>query len=219
MTTAQQEAKLLNVFIIDEDRAYGMRLSAQLQNSKSIAKTSYFSDAVSAISTILNNNPEVILIGPKLSGVSGIGAIRIIRESDYTGEILLISAEEDDDLLITAIQAGAAGFIAKNNSCSSGIVNAILDSVNGGAPVPTHLMRKVIDKLYRKRRFPRTPAQTLSQREREILFLFSNGHSCRKIAEIFSISYHTVRTHQKNLYKKLNVNSITEAIAKLRHFN
>jgi len=102
---------------------------------------------------------------------------------------------------------------------STSIVNAIIDASNGGAPVPNHLLRKAIEKLYRRRQSPRRPAQLLSQREREILLLFSKGHSCREIADKFSISYHTVRTHQKNLYKKLNVNSITEAIAKLRNFN
>jgi DNA-binding NarL/FixJ family response regulator len=215
METASILDKLLNVAIVDEDSLYALPLIKKLKQSKTIAAVRYFKSAKLAISPILKDNPDVVLIALKFSCISGIGMIRRIREAGFDGQIIVVSDVMDDDLLFNAFRAGAIGFLLKREVTAEEILNAMVESVTGGVPVAKDLLRRTIENLYQKRLFPRQHTEPLSQRERQILLLISKGHSCREIASIFSISYHTVRTHQKNLYKKLNVSSVTEALAKL----
>ncbi|MGB3076736.1 MAG: response regulator transcription factor, partial [Chitinophagales bacterium] len=108
---------------------------------------------------------------------------------------------------------GASGYLLKKTPHEK-IHDAILDVLNGGAPMTSSIARKVLDL------FPKTPSRSeeldkLAPREQEVLNLLVTGHSYKMIAEKCGITLETVRSHIKHIYEKLQVHSATEAGSKV----
>lgn len=143
-------------------------------------------------------------------------ATRIIKQQYPDIKILIQTVFEDDEKIFAAICAGASGYILKKTSPAK-LIDAISELYTGGAPMSPGIAAKV---LYLFQRFapgnkndPEESAQ-LSQREKEILSLMMDGDNYHLIAEKLFISYDTVRTHVRNIYKKLHVTSVNQAIVK-----
>ena len=110
-----------------------------------------------------------------------------------------------------AFKAGAAGYILKGTRPAE-IINAIIELKNGGAPMSSRIARHIIREF--KCAPPAQQEGILSEREKDVLRGVANGHSEKKMAERLSLSQHTIHTHIKNIYKKLRVNSKSEALLK-----
>jgi DNA-binding NarL/FixJ family response regulator len=164
---------------------------------------------------ISRTNPEVILMDIEMPGIDGIAATRKIIMQWPERKILIQTVFEDDDKIFDAICAGASGYILKSTSPAR-LVEAIHEVHNGGSPMSPYIASRVL-KLFQK--FAPVSQDNnekfiLSSREKEILFFMMEGHQLRTIAEKSFISYETVRTHVKKIYKKLHVASASEAVAK-----
>jgi DNA-binding NarL/FixJ family response regulator len=215
---AVQACKTLRVVFVDRDNEYAQQLVTFFQSSSYVDDIVYLPQTQDVANKIFDVNPNVLLIELNLSEFSGIGVIRKLRDLGYQGEIIVLTEQRDTCNVISSFRAGAVGYIIKDKSSLDDIQSAMLEAVNGGAPLSNGLARCVVESFYQKResqRGDRSPA--ISRREREILKLLSKGLSAKEISENLSISYHTVRTHQKNIYKKLNVSSIAEVITKFHH--
>jgi len=146
----------------------------------------------------------------------------------------VLTVYEENDLIFEALCAGASGYLVKKTPPAR-LLEAIREAYEGGAPMSSHIARKVIDFFSRKdvridsfgairsfRGFPQQKKQTsqqnsvnkLTSREKEILSGLVDGNSFKAIADTLSISIETVRFHFRNIYKKLNVHSQSEAVAK-----
>jgi DNA-binding NarL/FixJ family response regulator len=120
---------------------------------------------------------------------------------------------EDSDHIFNSLCAGATGYILKNTSPEK-LIEAIYDVMNGGSPMSAVIARKVVSSF--QPQAPRSSAiQQLSNREREILDLLAKGFRYKEIADKLFISTETVRTHIRNIYEKLQVQSRTEALNKV----
>ena len=118
-------------------------------------------------------------------------------------------------MLFRSLYAGASGYLLKKTS-PAGILEAISEIHNGGAPMSPRIARKVLDVFHRE--IPAEETEQLSTREKEILQLVVEGLSYKAIGKRLFISPHTVRTHLKNIYEKLHVHSKSEAAVKaLKH--
>jgi len=212
------EHKALRVALVDRDHSYAQELVNFFQSSPDVDELVYLSQSWTIVDKIMQCSPNVLLIELDLSEVSGIGVIRSLRDKNYQGEIIVLTEERDICNIIDSFRAGAVGYIIKGKSSPSDIQQAMFEAVNGGAPLSNGLVRRVIESFYQKRESQRSPqTPTISRREREILQLLCKGYSAKDISESLSISYHTVRTHQKNIYKKLNVSTIAEVITKFQY--
>ncbi|MHB1687302.1 MAG: LuxR C-terminal-related transcriptional regulator, partial [Ignavibacteriaceae bacterium] len=128
---------------------------------------------------------------------------------------------EENDLIFEALCAGASGYLVKKTPPSR-LLEAIREANEGGAPMSSHIARKVIDFFSRRDGFPQQKKQTsqqnsvniLTPREKEILSGLVEGNSFKAIADTLFISIETVRFHFRNIYKKLHVHSQSEAVAK-----
>ena len=165
---------------------------------------------------------DVLLTDIGLPDGSGLSLIRHAREHRRDCESLVISMFGDEDNVIASIEAGALGYIYKDESARN-VALSILEMKAGGSPISPMIARRVLSKSVAPAAAPRAPAPSaavaagepavkLSTREQEVLDLISRGFSYAEIGRIQSISVHTVQTHIKKLYAKLVVHSKSEAV-------
>lgn len=187
-----------------------------LNGTPGLICTGAFANADNLIHNIQRSLPDVVLMDIEMPGMNGIEATRKIHIHSPEVKILIQTVFDEDEKLFAALCAGASGYVLKNITPSK-LVESIIEVYNGGAPMSPNIATKVL-RLFQKI----VPAQEedfhLSKREKEILAMMIDGHSFKTIAEKNYIGYETVRTHVKNIYKKLHVASLTEAVVKaLRH--
>lgn len=121
---------------------------------------------------------------------------------------------EDNDKVLSAICCGANGYVLKSSSAQK-IKEAIIDVLQGGAPLTPSIAGKIL-KFFPKNHFSgNDELSSLSTKEKEVLELLAKGHSYKMIAAELAKSIETVRTQIQKIYRKLNVQSNAEAIIKL----
>ena len=156
--------------------------------------------------------PDVILMDIDMPESNGVDAVKKIRKINSQVHIIMFTVFDDDENIYNAICAGASGYILKKNI--EQLPNAIEDVLNGGAPMNSTIAKKLIQFINTTKEKKNIELENLTARENEILELIAKGHSYKMIAAEINIATETVRTHIKKMYKKLQVNSATEAVYK-----
>ncbi|CAN5266073.1 hypothetical protein BH09BAC5_BH09BAC5_12870 [soil metagenome] len=126
----------------------------------------------------------------------------------------MCSVFDDEDKIFDSLKAGAGGYIVKN-SPSAKIVESIIDIRNGGSPMSAGIARKVVAAFSRPEELS-DEFYMLTGREKEILLFLEDGLRYKEIASKLFLSVETIRTHIRNIYVKLHVQSRTEALNKVR---
>lgn len=160
-----------------------------------------------------NNTPDVVLMDIEMPGMSGIEGVKIIRKNYPDVHVLMQTVFHDDENIFNAICAGASGYILKSTSPAN-YVEAIRDVNNGGSPMTGSIARRVLELFQKNITHTEKSDYQLTPKEKEILQQLVQGKSFKMVADALNISYETVRTHMKNIYSKLHVNSNTEAVSK-----
>ena len=163
---------------------------------------------------IQKSSPEVVLMDIEMTGLDGIEATRLIKTEFKDVKILIQTVFEEDDKIFRALCAGANGYILKNCPPVK-MLEAITDVQNGGVAFSPNVATKIVA-LFHQFVAPLPPRidYHLTDREKEILYLLTEGMSMPRIAEKIFLSYETVRGYVKNIYQKLHVASATEAVSK-----
>ncbi|WP_114937064.1 response regulator transcription factor [Mucilaginibacter endophyticus] len=151
------------------------------------------------------DKPDVILLDIELPGVNGIDAIPKLKKLLPNCYILILTVYESEKQIFNALAAGASGYLTKNTP-STKIIESIKEVREGGGPMSINIARLVI------RSFQKNQESPLSKRETQILELIGEGKSRGQIANELFIDLETVRSHIKNIYLKLDVNSRADAI-------
>jgi DNA-binding NarL/FixJ family response regulator len=146
---------------------------------------------------------------PHMNGIEGVTEVRKI---DTYVKILMLTVFEDNKNVFEAIKAGANGYLLKKNSFER-LTTYIKDAHNGGAPMSATIATQVL-KMFTFFSLPSSNLYNLSEREKEVLQLLVEGNSYKMVAAEMRISIDTVRSHIRNIYDKLHVNSKSEAVAK-----
>lgn len=128
--------------------------------------------------------------------------------------IVILTALDDDELIFRALEAGADGYLLKR-SRPADLRAALLDVLNGGAPMSSAIARRVVRSFRRPSANPSNEAH-LSTREIEVLGLLSRGLSNKEIADEMRLSFETVRSYLKTIYEKLHVRCRTEAVIRYK---
>ena len=209
----------IRVAIFEDNKLVRDAFEAILNGTDGFICTGSFSSADNLLYSIQKSRPEVILMDIEMPGISGIEATGLIVKNYPEIKILIQTVFEEEEKIFAAICMGASGYILKNTSPAQ-LIEAIREVKMGGAPMSPGIATKVL-RLFQ--RFAPAinstlsvskDAEQLSSREKEILVLMMDGHSLPMIAEKMFLSYETIRSYVKSIYKKLHVHSHREAVLK-----
>ena len=206
----------VRVAIFEDNRKYRDSLSVLIDGSPGFSLAGAFEDGTNAVARITQSQPDVVLMDIEMPGANGIEALVAIKKAFPKLNVLMQTVFEDDNIIFESICSGASGYILKNTPPAR-ILDAVMETYQGGAPMSPVIAKKVLQLLQVQNQQPAAPdTQTfsLTPREKEILTHMVNGMSYKMIAARCGITFETVRTHINNIYEKLHVATMTEAVAK-----
>lgn len=195
------------VLVVEDDLEIRNSFSLIVNSSQKFMVVNAYSNCEEAIANLNRDKPEIVLMDIELPGMNGIQGARHIKEKHPHTDVVMVTVYEDSELVFEALKAGASGYITKSANYLE-LLTALEEITRGGAPMSSRIARMVIDN------FHVNPNSPLTRRETEILQLISEGKTYTQISEELFISKETAKTHIKNIYSKLQVNSKSEAIAK-----
>ena len=195
------------IVIVEDNDAVREGFSLIINSVSNYLVVNAYDNAEDAIKNVRKDKPDVILMDLELPGMNGIEAIAIIKKSSPQIDLIVNTIYENSDLVFQALVAGASGYITKNTSHTE-LLDAIEEVINGGAPMSSKIAKMVVAS------FQKNPNSPLSKRETQVLELLSKGKSYSMIAQELFVTKETAKSHIKNIYSKLQVNSKSEAIAK-----
>lgn len=199
--------------MFDDSQTILDSFSFLLSASTDINLVGVYNNADDVIKKVKACKANVVIMDIDMPGTNGIQAVKNLRISMPEVLIIMFTVFEDDDKIFKSICAGANGYLLKKTEPQK-IIEAIIEVENGGAPMSPAIARRVMQKFQQTNFVSDTIKYDLTAREKEILKCLTSGLSYKMIASECAISFETVRTHIKNIYSKLHVASMTEAVAK-----
>jgi DNA-binding NarL/FixJ family response regulator len=202
----------IKVAIVEDDRGTRDSLEELLGRARGLCCVGTHPNGEDAVQHLARHAPDVVLMDINLPGISGIQCVARIKHLLPDVQILMLTTYEDSDLIFESLRAGASGYLLKNMPASE-LIQAVEQVHDGGAPMSTHIARKVVN-YFQQVQAPASDVQSLTVREHEILALLAKGFLYKEIADQLGISMSTVRAHLHAVYEKLHVHSRTEAVVK-----
>jgi DNA-binding NarL/FixJ family response regulator len=157
----------------------------------------------------LDKIPDVLLLDINLLGMSGIEGIPLVLNELPKVDIIMLTTFEDNDSIFKALCAGACSYLSKKTPLKK-IQEAVEVVYDGGSYMSPSIARKIVNNYAPKRNQP----SSLTPRQNEIVNEIVAGKSYKMIADDLCVSLDTVRSHIKNIYKTLEINSKAELIKK-----
>lgn len=203
----------IRVVIFEDNGNLRESLFNLLESSSGFICAGAFAHCERVLENIEETRPDVVLMDIEMPVVSGIEAVSIIREKYPDLKILMETIFDEDEKIFQSICNGAQGYILKNTPPHR-ILNAIREVYDGGAPMTPTIASKVLRLFKTNLSGKSNESFGLSSREKEILKCLVEGMSYKMVAETCFITADTVNGHIKNIYKKLQVHSKSEAVVK-----
>jgi DNA-binding NarL/FixJ family response regulator len=213
----QATGEHLNILIVDDHILFREGLVSMLSNYPEISVVGEAATVRGAIEKSIELHPDLVLLDislPDGSGIDALGGI-LVRRPDT--KIVMLTINETDDLLISAIRNGAAGYLLKNIPISK-LVKILHGVVNGEAALSRKMTARIMEEFSQVGKTQQFIAQNvnsqsalLTTRESEILQLLGNGATNQEIAERLVISVNTVKVHVHNILEKLDLRNRREA--------
>jgi DNA-binding NarL/FixJ family response regulator len=171
-----------------------------------------FNDCSNVEDEIFELQPDIVLMDIEMPNVDGISGVKIINRLFPNVKVIMQTVFEDDEKIFDALRFGASGYILKKTDPSK-IIDAIHEVMNGGSPMTPSIATRVL-KFFRDKSDTGKQDFGLTDRETDILQKLVDGKSYKMISSDLNISYHTVNSHIKKIYDKLQVHSVSEAVSK-----
>ena len=203
----------IKVSIYEDNNALRESLTLLIRGTEGLEFCSASSSAVNILSQCKVNCPDIILMDIDMPDITGIEATRLVKSEFPDINIMILTVFEEKDKIFDALCAGATGYLLKKTP-SVQIIAAIEELHRGGSPISSGIARKVLEYFTKGNGHKKKESYQLSLREIEILQRLVLGDSYKMVADACCISIGTVYTHINNLYKKLHVNSKSEAVIK-----
>lgn len=193
------------IIIIEDNRDIRKGFAEVIMASGKYDLVKDYDNCEEAIRHLQKDRPDVVLMDIDLPGMSGIeGTSRILKHNPET-LVLIITVYEDSDKVFKSLCAGAVGYIVKNSGMKE-LLGAIDEALAGGAPMSLNIASMVV------RSFKLSSDSPLTERETQVLQGIAQGKTYTKIAAELFINKETVRSHIRNIYQKLSVNSKADAL-------
>jgi len=206
------------VIVVDDAPIFQAGLAAALRG-EGFDVVAIASDALTAISEARRHRPALVVLDVLMPGISGLDVVDKITDASPETKVVLLTSSDSEEDLLTAIKAGASGYIIKDTPFPK-LVAAMNEVVKGGAVVSPKLAARLFDvvaHLLRNRDLNATRRPSLTGREVEILQWIADGRTSREIGEQLYISENTVKNHVRNILDKLGMQSRHEAVRYAEH--
>jgi DNA-binding NarL/FixJ family response regulator len=202
----------IRVSVFDDNKALRDSLHYLISAKPGFVIAGTYPDCNQLIAHLKQDTADVVLMDIDMPGLNGIEATALIKSHYPEINVLILTAYDDSEKVFAALQSGATGYLLKKTTPPK-ILEAITEVNQGGAPMNASIARKVLEFFSEKKNITEN-AYDLSMREKDVLGCLVNGDSYKMIAGHCFISMGTVQSHITNIYKKLQVNSKSEAVAK-----
>lgn len=193
------------IIIIEDNTDIREGFAAVITASGKYEVVQHYDNCEQAIRNLGADRPDLILMDIDLPGMSGIEGTSKIKRQCPECVVLIITVFEDSEKVFQSLCAGAGGYIVKNSNIGD-LVRSIDEALAGGAPMSLHIASMVV------KSFKLSVDSPLTERETQILQGIARGKSYTKIATELFINKETVRSHIRNIYQKLAVNSKAAAL-------
>ncbi len=201
---------MVKVLIYDDHTQRCESLKALISCTDDMVCVGTFNHCRNALEEVRDLGPHVILMDIAMPGEDGISGVRKIKNEFPDVRIIMQTVFEDDAKIFASLQAGAEGYILKNTSPEK-ILSSIREVSQGGASMTPSVALRVM-KFFNEPKHS-IPQYNLTNKEKEVLGLLAEGNSYKMIASKMGLSYFTVNTHVRNIYEKLHVHCVGEAVS------
>lgn len=205
---------MIRVLVVDDQELVRAGIARILGNDEGIQIVGERSDGGEVVDAVAELSPDVVLMDVRMKDVDGTEATRRLRGSDDAPPVLILTTFGDEEVVASALSAGAAGFILKD-APGEELIEAVRTVAVGGAWVDRTVLPGVLA-TYRTAAAPRAAAAArvdeLTDREREVLRHIGRGLSNQAIAEELVITEATIKTHVGNILSKLQLPDRAAAI-------
>ncbi len=198
MTTGQK----IGVLVVDDHPIMRLGVAAIINAQRDMRVCAQAGSGEEAVKMFKKHRPDITLMDLRLPAMSGLEALRAIRQDDPQARCVVLTAYEGDEDIHQALAAGAMGYLIKGMSHDT-LVDALRRVQAGIRFLPPPIARSLAD---------RTPNSDLSPREREVLTLMVHGKSNKEIAATLGITEATVKCHVSVILARLEVSGRTQAV-------
>ncbi len=204
--------KIQRLAIIEDDKQVSEYLAEQIRLHIDVSDLVVFENAEDALKELSQNPADIAMFDVQLPCMNGIDCIQRLKIIHPRMQCMVLTVYDKPDTVFEALKAGAISYLLKSTPAEK-ILEAIQEVNQGGSPISSQIARKVIEAFTVKEK-TNDYFQVLSRREQEMLEQLSMGYRYKEIAEKLFLSIDTVRTHIRNIYEKLQVNSRVDALKK-----
>jgi DNA-binding NarL/FixJ family response regulator len=202
----------IRVLVADDQSMVRAGFRMLLSGEEDMEVVAEASNGLEAIDKASRFNPGLILMDIRMPELDGLQATKRILATDPGARILILTTFDLDEYVFEALRAGASGFVLKDDSPEQ-LISAIRTVAAGDALLSPAITKRVIQKFAgRPRPDPPKELDDLSERERDVLRLMSNGLSNAEIGKELYISETTVKTHVTHILQKLNLRDRVQAV-------
>ena len=194
---------MVRIFVDDHSVLIRGGLRTLLRTRSDFSICGEADNGIEAVTLAIQAKPDVLIMNVNLPGINGIEATRQIHKATPNTEILIFTAENNEDIMRECLRAGAGGYLLKSASDEQ-----IIGAIDALAQHNGYYSDSVTEKLLRGG----DHRSRLTAREREILRLITQGRRSREIAQMLGISLRTVETHRAAGMRKLHLHSVAEVV-------
>jgi DNA-binding NarL/FixJ family response regulator len=201
------------ILLVDDHEVVRLGLKALLERHPQFDVVGEASSAREALELVANNHPDVVVMDIRLPGTSGIEACEEITNRFPETRVLMLTSYAEDEMLFSAIRAGASGYVLKQIGGEE-LVRALEAVARGEALLDPAVTQRVFQEVRRAVKEEEASAFAhLSQQEKHVLLLVSEGKTNREIAKALFLGEGTVRNYVSSILSKLGVSNRAEAAA------
>jgi DNA-binding NarL/FixJ family response regulator len=205
----------IRILLADEQSLFREAVKVVLGAEEDLLIVAEARDGLQAVAEAERTQPDLALIDVGLPNCDGVRATAMIRNRVPDCQVMVLSDEEDEGMLIEALEAGASGYLTKESPLAE-LIEATRSVHRGQTLIPPRMLGGLLSRLIRRRREQDEALRLVSRltrREREVLARLADGADNDMIAQSLVISPETARTHVQNVLAKLKVHSRLEAAA------
>lgn len=201
------------ILLVDDHEVVRLGLKSLLEHNSQFEVVAEAGTAKEAVEQVAKTHPDVVLMDIRLPGASGIEACEEITKNYPGVRVIMLTSYAEDEMLFSAIRAGASGYVLKQIS-GEGLVSAIEAVSRGEALLDPAVTQRVFQEVRRAVKEEEASAfSNLSQQEKHVLMLVSEGKTNREIAKSLFLGEGTVRNYVSSILSKLGVSNRAEAAA------